>query len=149
MTLRSRGGTLSLPFTCVEGFGVKTRGASPAFSFCLPALLALASSATARASSLRAQLSPCSSACSLIIRYGLTWASTLPGASTLVESISNQPSGVSRRKKAVPRISVICWTGSFAASRCAISTTARSALPYKSKSHLLSITTERRTLSDQ
>ncbi|CKT34546.1 Uncharacterised protein [Mycobacterium tuberculosis] len=66
-----------------------------------------------------------------------------------MELISNQPSGVSRRTKAVPRTSVICCTGSLAARRCAISTMARSALPYSSRSHLASTTMERRTLSDQ
>jgi hypothetical protein len=53
----------------------------------------------------------------------------------LVESISNQPAEVSsplRRKKAVPRMSVMLATGSLAARRWAISTIARSALPYSS-----------------
>ena len=69
--------------------------------------------------------------------------------STLVESISNQPSGVERRTKAVPRTSVMFSTGSRAASRCAISTSARSAFPYSSRSHLASSTMLWRTFSDQ
>jgi hypothetical protein len=56
---------------------------------------------------------------------------------------------VAARMKAVPRTSVICSTGSRAARRCAISTSARSALPYSSRSHLASTTMLRRTLSLQ
>jgi hypothetical protein len=66
-----------------------------------------------------------------------------------VESISRQPGSEARRTKAVPRTSVICATGSRRARRWAISTSARSALPYSSRSHLLSTTMERRTLSLQ
>jgi hypothetical protein len=47
----------------------------------------------------------------------------------VVESISIQSSGVLRLANAVPRRSVIAWMGSPAASRCAISTICRSALP--------------------
>ncbi|MCY1445717.1 hypothetical protein D9M71_622450 [compost metagenome] len=55
--------------------------------------------------------------------------SILPGRSMRVESISNQPSGVSRRMKAVPRTSVMLSMLSPQDRRWAISTTARSALP--------------------
>src|SRR6185369_3464746 len=99
--------------------------------------------------SLRGELAPCDFACSDVVWYGLMWSSTRPGVSTLVESIWNQPSGLLRWMKAVPRTSVIWSTGSFAASRCAISTIARSALPYSRMSHFESTAMERRTLSDQ
>ena len=57
------------------------------------------------------------------------------GRSTSVESISPARRR-GRRTKAVPRTSVICATGSRRARRWAISTSARSALPYSSRSHL-------------
>jgi hypothetical protein len=56
-------------------------------------------------------------------------ASTLPGVSMSVESISNQPAGVSRRTNAVPRTSVMVSMASPRARRCVSSTSARSALP--------------------
>ena len=66
-----------------------------------------------------------------------------------VESISVQPSGVARRVKAVPRRSVMSSIFFPEASRCAISQICRSALPNTSRSALASISTERRTFSDQ
>jgi hypothetical protein len=72
-----------------------------------------------------------------------------PGASTDVESISIQPSGKALRANAVPRRSVISSMRCPAASRWAISQICRSALPNTSRSALASMSTERRTFSDQ
>jgi hypothetical protein len=57
--------------------------------------------------------------------------------------------GVGTDNDDMPRTSVMRRTGSPAARRWAISTIARSALPYSSRSHLASTTIERRTLSCQ
>ncbi|MOA63261.1 hypothetical protein D3C78_1889290 [compost metagenome] len=81
--------------------------------------------------------------------YGLMILSILPGRSMRVESSSNQPSGVSRRMKAVPRTSVMFSIDSPADRRWATSTTARSALPNSRMSALASIRIEWRTLSCQ
>ena len=71
MTLRSRGGTLSLPLPCNAGMaalGTKVKGLMEdtlaaedfaAFAMALAALAALVASATACASSSRAHVSPC------------------------------------------------------------------------------------------
>ena len=67
------------------------------------------------------------------IAYGSTGGAAGPGASIVVESTSVHPSnpaaGAAGRENAVPRRSVMLSGASPAASRCAISTTARSPLP--------------------
>ena len=65
-------------------------------------------------------------------------SSMRPGRSTSVESSSNQPGRGPRTMNAVPRMSVRLSTGWRAARRCATSMMARSALPYSSRSALLS-----------
>ena len=94
-------------------------------------------------------LSPVPCPPSPCIAYGSTCGFSGPGVSTLVESISVQPAGMDLRAKAVPRRSVISSMGLPAARRCAISQICRSALPNTSRSAFASISTERRTFSDQ
>ena len=62
---------------------------------------------------------------------------------------SVQPSGTAGFSSTAPRMSSMVDRSSRRASRCATSTTARSALPYSKISPLASASTERRTLSDQ
>ena len=81
------------------------------------------------------------------IAYGSGSGASLPGASSDVESSSLKPA--SGRAWAVPRSSPISSIGVPAASRCATSTRARSALPKSSRSAFASTSTLRRTLSDQ
>jgi hypothetical protein len=81
--------------------------------------------------------------------YGSTGGFSAPGTSSVVESISVQPSGLALRANAVPRRSRIWSIGVPAASRCAISQICRSALPKTSRSAFASSSTERRTFSDQ
>jgi hypothetical protein len=81
------------------------------------------------------------------IAYGSGIGSSRPGASSEVEFSSAKP--VRRPENAVPRRSRISSIGVPAASRCASSTIARSALPKISMSAAASTSTERRTLSDQ
>ncbi|MOA06363.1 hypothetical protein D3C78_1259940 [compost metagenome] len=79
---------------------------------------------------------------SWVLTYGLMILSILPGRSIRVESTSYQPCGVSRRMKAVPRMSVmssIFWPKD---RRWATSTMARSALPYSRMSAQASIRIE-------
>jgi hypothetical protein len=81
------------------------------------------------------------------IAYGSGFGSIRPGVSICVESISANPA--SGRTCAVPRRSRISSMLVPAARRCAISTIARSALPYTSRSAFESIKIDRLTLSDQ
>ena len=86
------------------------------------------------------------------ISYGSGWGSTLPGVSTRVESTSLQSSSGFQLRvtiNAVPRKSRMDFTDSPAARRCERSSKARSALPNKRISALESVSTERRTVSDQ
>lgn len=77
---------------------------------------------------------------------------TLPGVSMRVllltphSSLGSQPAGT---MKAVPRRSRMVLMSSPAAMRWVRSASARSALPKISRSALESVSTERRTLSDQ
>jgi hypothetical protein len=81
--------------------------------------------------------------------YGSTGGASGPGVSIVVESISTHPSGSALRTNAEPRRSSIEPIASPRASRCAISTICRSALPNTSRSAFASSSTERRTFSDQ
>jgi hypothetical protein len=85
------------------------------------------------------------------IAYGSGGGVIGPGLSTDVESICVHPSRGTPAfvRNPVPRTSRISSIGVPAASRCAISTMARSPLPYTSKSAWLSTRIERRTFSDQ
>ncbi len=129
ITVLSRGGSCTAPVLREVGIAI-TAGAAP-LSFVHSAPLLVATSS--------------------VVKYGLMCSSMRPGRSTSVESISMKPCGAcaSRTMNAVPRTSVMVSIGCFFARRCAISTIARSALPYSSRSALLSASTERRTLSCQ
>ncbi len=131
MTVFSRGGICTAPV--LRDTGIATTAPAPGIA--VPSSFA--------------QVWPCDAAASLVVRYGLMWSSMRPGRSTSVESISKKPGGALRTMKAVPRTSVMFSIGSRRASRCAISMIARSALPYSSRSALLSTRIERRTLSCQ
>ena len=67
----------------------------------------------------------------------------------LAAGASVQPSGTRDLSNATPLMSSRPEIAAPRASRCATSTTARSALPYSSTSALASARIERRTLSDQ